>query len=168
MAIGCSIPLIWEPKEKGILDRPPRDPNEKLFNSLFLQRVGTVSLISAAAAFSLFIIFTNTMAGTEDYLTQAQTVAFTTLIMVQLIYLFTARSIRESVFTFSPFSNKLVLIGAAVTFGLQLLIVYSFPLFGVSPFRTMPFPPQWWIYIILVSLLGFLAIEFEKLMRRRF
>jgi len=168
MAIGCSIPLIWEPKEKGILERPPRDPNEKLFNPLFLQKVGIVSLVSAAAAFSLFIIYTNTMAGSEDYLTQAQTVAFTTLIMVQLGYLFTARSIRESAFTFSPFSNKWVLVGAAATFGLQLLIVYSYPLFGFSPFRTLPFPPQWWIYIGLVSLLGFLAIEGEKLLRRRF
>lgn len=168
MAIGCSIPLIWEPKEKGILNRPPRDPNEKLFNPLFLQKVGIVSLVSAAAAFSLFVIYTNTMAGSEDYLTQAQTVAFTTLIMVQLVYLFTARSISESAFTFSPFSNKWVLVGAAATFGLQLLIVYSYPLFGFSPFRTMPFPAQWWIYIMLASLLGFLAIEGEKFLRRRF
>ncbi|MFC1964881.1 cation-translocating P-type ATPase [Chloroflexota bacterium] len=167
MAIGCSISLIWEPKEKGILDRPPRDPNEKLFNPLFLQKVGIVSLISAAAAFSLFLVFTKVMGASEDYLTQAQTVAFTTLIMIQLIYLFTARSITESAFTFSPFSNKWILIGAGATLGLQLLIVYSLPLFGVSPFRTAPFPLIWWLPIVLISFLGFLAIELEKFLRRR-
>ncbi|OGO21028.1 MAG: hypothetical protein A2144_11000 [Chloroflexi bacterium RBG_16_50_9] len=167
MAIGCSIPLIWEPKEKGILDRPPRDPNEKLFNPLFLQKVGIVSVISAVAAFSLFLAFTNVMGTSEDVLTQAQTVAFTTLIMIQLIYLFTARSITESAFTFSPFSNKLVLVGAGATFGLQLLIIYSLPLFGISPFRTAPFPPIWWLPIVLISFLGFLAIELEKFLRRR-
>jgi Ca2+-transporting ATPase len=168
MAIGCSIPLIWEPKDKGILEKSPRDPKEKLFNPLFLQKVGIISVISAAAAFTLFLVYTNVMAGTEDYLTQAQTVAFTTLIMVQLFYLFTARSIRESAFTFSPFSNRMVLIGAGATLGLQLIIVYSYPLFGISPFRTMPFPPEWWIPIILVSLLGFFVIEAEKLVRSRF
>jgi magnesium-transporting ATPase (P-type) len=167
MAIACSIPLIWEPKDKGILERSPRDPNEKLFNPLFLQKVGVVSLISAAAVFALFLVYCNVMAGSEDYLTQAQTVAFTTLIMMQLFYLFTARSISESAFTFSPFSNRILLIGAAATVGLQLLIVYSYPLFGISPFRTAPFPPEWWIPIILVSLLGFFAIELEKLLRRR-
>jgi len=167
MAIGCSIPLIWEPKDKGILERPPRDPHERLFNPLFLQKVGIVSVISATAAFSLFLVYTNVMVGVEDYLTQAQTVAFTTLIMVQLIYLFTARSIRESAFTFSPFSNKWVLVGAGTTLGLQLIIVYSYPLFGISPFRTMPFPPEWWIPITLVACLGFFAIELEKLLRRR-
>jgi len=167
MAIGCSIPLIWEPKDKGILEKPPRDPNERLFNPLFLQKVGIVSVISATAAFSLFLVYTNVMVGVEDYLTQAQTVAFTTLIMVQLIYLFTARSIRESAFTFSPFSNKWVLVGAGTTLGLQLIIIYSYPLFGISPFRTMPFPPEWWIPIILVACLGFFGIELEKLLRRR-
>ena len=167
MAIACSIPLIWEPKDKGILERPPRDPNEKLFNPLFLQKVGIVSLISAVAAFALFLVYCNVMAGSEDYLTQAQTVAFTTLVMMQLFYLFTARSISESAFTFSPFSNRILLIGVVVTVGLQLLIVYSYPLFGISPFRTAPFPPEWWIPIILVSLLGFFAIELEKLLRRR-
>lgn len=167
MAIGCSIPLIWEPKDKGILERPPRDPNEKLFNPLFLQKVGIVSVISAVAAFTMFLVYCKVMAGSADYLTQAQTVAFTTLIMVQLFYLFTARSITESAFTFSPFSNRMVLIGAAATLGLQLLIVYSSPLFGISPFRTAPFPVEWWIPIILVSLVGFLAIELEKFLRKR-
>jgi magnesium-transporting ATPase (P-type) len=172
MAIGCSIPLIWEPKDKGILEKPPRDPHERLFNPLFLQKVGLVSIISGVAAFVMFLTFTNALGGadklTDLQLTQAQTIAFTTLIMVQLFYLFTARSIRESAFTFSPFSNKMVLIGAAATLGLQLIIVYSYSLFdGFSPFRTVPFPPQWWIPIILVSLFGFFAVELEKLLRRR-
>ncbi len=167
MAIACAIPLIWEPIEKGLLEKPPRDPKEKLFNALFLQKTGLVSLISAAAAVSLFLYYTNVMADRVDYLTEAQTLAFTTIIMVQLFYLFTARSITESAFTFSPFSNKMVLIGAAATLGFQLLLVYSEPLFGVSPFRTAPFPSEWWIPIILVSILGFLIVELEKLIRRR-
>jgi len=167
MAIGCSIPLIWEPKEKGILERPPRDPNERLFNPLFIQRVGIVSVISAVAAFSLFLIYTNIMGVAEERLTQAQTIAFTTLIMVQLTYLFTARSIMVSAFNFSPFSNKVLLIGAGATLGLQLLIVYSSTLFGISPFRTTPFPAAWWLPIVLISTAGFFAIEFEKLIRKR-
>jgi len=167
IAICCSIPLIWEIKEKWILNRPPRDPNEKLFNPLFVQKVAIVSVISALAVFGLFLAYTGIMGMSEEHLSQAQTVAFTTLIMVQLTYLFTARSIKESAFTFSPFSNKYLIIGAGVTFGFQLLIVYSSSLFGISPFRTSPFPPIWWLPIILVSLASFFAIELEKLIRKR-
>jgi potassium/sodium efflux P-type ATPase len=168
VAIACGIPLSWEPKEKGILERPPRDPNEKLVNSLLIRKVGLVSMVSASAAFGMFLAYTNIMADSEDYLTQAQTITFTTLIMVQLAYLFTARSIIKSAFTFSPFSNKWVLVGAAATMGLQLLIIYSVPIFGISPFRTVPFPTTWWIPLVLVSSLGFFIIELEKLLRRRF
>jgi len=167
VAIACGIPLIWEPKEKGILKRPPREPNEKLVNPLLIRKVGLVSVVSALAAFGMFLAYTNIMAGSKDYLIQAQTVAFTTLIMVQVTYLFTARSITKSAFTFSPFSNKWVLVGAAVTIGLQLMVIYSAPLFGISPLRTMPFPAVWWIPLILVSFLGFFIIELEKLLGRR-
>ncbi|MBN1189228.1 MAG: HAD-IC family P-type ATPase [Dehalococcoidales bacterium] len=170
IAIGCSIPLIWEPKEKGILGRPPRDPDEKLFNSVFVRKVVLVSLISAVAVFGLFLAYTHGFNG-EDIdsllLSQAQTVAFTTLIMVQLTYLFTARSVEESAFTFNPFSNRYLLIGAAITLGLQLLIIYSDSLFGISPFRTAPFPAIWWVPIILVSVVSFLAVELEKGISRR-
>jgi len=165
VAIACAIPLIWEPKEKGILDRPPRDPNEKLVNSLFFRKIGLVSIVSASAAFVMFLAYTNIMAGSEGYLAQAQTISFTTLIMVQLTYLFTARSITKSAFTFSPFSNKRVLVGAAATMGLQILIIYSVPIFGTSPLKTLPFPATWWIPLVLVSLLGFFVIELEKLLR---
>jgi Ca2+-transporting ATPase len=168
IAIGCSIPLIWEVKEKGILNRPPRDPDEKLFNPVFIRKVAIVSVISAAAVYGLFLWYTAMMGTSAHVLTEAQTVAFTTLIMVQLIYLFTARSITESAFTFSPFSNKYVIIGAGATLGLQLIIIYSESLFGISPFRTAPFPTIWWLPIIGVSLLSFFAIELEKLLRNRF
>ncbi|HSW56888.1 MAG TPA: HAD-IC family P-type ATPase [Dehalococcoidales bacterium] len=167
IAIACGIPLIWEVKEKGLLKRPPRNPNEKLANPTFIRKVGMVSLVSATATLSMFLAYTHFMADSQNFLAEGQTVAFTTLIMVQVMYLFTARSIDISAFTFSPFSNKWVVIGAAVTIALQILLVYSQPLFGISPFKTMPFPAIWWVPIILISVVGFLVIELEKLIMRR-
>lgn len=41
------------------------------------------------------------------------------------------------------------------------------PLFGVSPFRTAPFPVEWWGWITLAPVSGFLAIELKKLVRQR-
>jgi len=84
----------------------------------------------------------------ETLLTQAQTAAFTTVMLVHICYLFTARSITESAFRFSPFSNKWVLIGVAVTLGLQLTIIYALPAIGINPFRTAPLPAEWWIPMI--------------------
>ncbi|MCD5390875.1 HAD-IC family P-type ATPase, partial [candidate division NPL-UPA2 bacterium] len=169
IAIACAIPLVREVKEKGILDKPPRDIGEPLANTFFLQRVGLVSLVSAITVFTVFLLVYQALrdSGAGDYLAQAGTAAFTTLIFVQVAYLFTARRVMDSAFNFNPFSNKWVLIGAATTLGLQVILVYSLPLFGISPFRTVPFPAQWWLVILLVTPAGFFAIELEKLLRRR-
>jgi hypothetical protein len=77
------------------------------------------------------------------------------------------KRITSSAFTFSPFSNRWLILGFCATLGLQVLIVYAQPLFGVSPFRTAPFPVEWWGWITLASASGFLAIELDKLVRRR-
>ncbi|MCL0091890.1 HAD-IC family P-type ATPase [Dehalococcoidales bacterium] len=171
IAIACAIPLAREVKEKGILDKPPRDIGEPLANTFFFQRVGLVSVVEASAVFTMFSLFLAVHSGSAPLdphvLLQATTLAFTTLIFVEVCYIFTARSVRASAFTFSPFSNKWVLIGVATTLGLQVLHVYTYPLFGFSPFRTMPFPVEWWLAILLITPAGFFAVELEKLLRRR-
>jgi|Deesub1362A_J573_1020465.scaffolds.fasta_scaffold00029_170 magnesium-transporting ATPase (P-type) len=168
ISVGCAIPLTREPREPGLLDRQPRNPAEKLVNPMFIWKVTIVSVVSAAAVFTMFLLYVDTAGPvTERVLVEAQTVAFTTIICVQLAYLFTARRTIASAFTFSPFSNRWLLLGAGTTLGLQLAIVYAEPLFGVSPFRTAPFPVEWWAYIAAAATPGFLAIELEKLVRRR-
>lgn len=169
ISIACAIPLTREPKDDGILHNPPRDPKMKLVNATFIWKVALVSVISATAAFTMFLLYSKSMTGQTagDVLTQAQTVAFTTIIFVQLAYLGAARGITTSSFRIKPFSNPWLVAGALTTLGLQLLIVYAQPIFGFSPFRTEPFPLHWWLYISAAALPGFLVIELEKLVRRR-
>ena len=171
-AVALALTLIREPKEKGLLDRPPRNPKEQITDSPFFKKVGLVSLVMAVAGFMMFYYFgepaiSGSVADPELLLAQARTAAFTTVMLVHICYLFTARSITESAFTFSPFSNKWVLIGAAVTLGLQLTIIYTPPFIGINPFRTAPLPAEWWIPMILVALPIFFIIEFEKFLTKR-
>jgi magnesium-transporting ATPase (P-type) len=90
-------------------------------------------------------------------LTQAQTAAFTTVILVHLCYVVTARSITESAFTFSPFSNRWLLAGMALTLVTQLAIVYH-PI-GNAILGTAPLPLDWWWLMILFALPGFFEVE---------
>ncbi|KYC46489.1 MAG: Copper-exporting P-type ATPase B [Candidatus Methanofastidiosum methylothiophilum] len=167
IAIACAIPLIWEPAEKGLLQRPPRDPNEKLFNRFFIERVGLVSLIVVVMTFLMFLLFFKSVEDSLEFMPQAQTIAFTTIIMVEVGYLFTARSFEDTAFKINPFRNKWLIVGALATVVLQIILVYSEPLFGTSPFRTAPFPTIWWIPIVLVGTTSFFVIEIEKYIRRQ-
>jgi len=167
-AVFLALPLIREPKAKGLLERPPRDPKERIANRLFFRKVGLVSLVMAAAGFTVYYYYgAPALSNSSDelLLTQAQTAVFATIILLHICYLFTARSITDSAFTFSPFSNKWVLMGAAVTIAALLMLIYT-PFFQVL-FRTAPFPVEWWLPIVLLALPGFFMIELEKFLVER-
>lgn len=162
-SLFLALPLIKEPKETGLLNNPPRDPDEQIVNLLFLRKVGLVSLAMTAGALSIFLIFgmpalTNSM--NELLINQAQTAAFATVILVHVFYLVTARSIHNSAFSFSPFSNKWILLGITAILSSLLMIIYLEPLEFI--FRTTAIPLDWWPLIILFALPGFLVIELEK------
>lgn len=168
-SILLTIPLMMEPKEKNLLESPPRDIREKIANPLFIKRVTIVSLLMAAAGFWLYYHFASQAASSDpDYLsrlTQAQTAAFVGVQLIMLGYLVTARSIYDSAFRINPFSNKWVIAGIGITLLTIFLIVYT-P-FGNALLKTASFPAQWWPVIILALFPAFIATEIEKFIERR-
>jgi magnesium-transporting ATPase (P-type) len=165
-SVFLTMPLMMEPREKGLLEMPPRDPKAKLANRLFFQRVGLVSLIMAGTSFLIYWEFGHRAISNEDIvLGQAQTAAFMSVILVHLGYVMTARSTTKSAFTFNPFSNKWLLGGIAFTIIADLLIVYLPALNSV--FRTVPFPAEWWPLVLGGLPAGFFIPELEKLVRRK-
>ncbi|MCJ7520746.1 MAG: HAD-IC family P-type ATPase [Dehalococcoidia bacterium] len=165
-AVVLALPLLWEPREAGLLARRPRDPKEPIANRLFLRKVILVSLIMAGAAFAVYYGFGNiAVSGAEideTRLTQAQTAAFLTVMMVHIFYLLTSRSLTKSTFKMNPFSNKLVTFGISISILLHLIIVYALPRVGFNPFRVEPFPAEWWGIIVALGFLGLLLVEFEE------
>ncbi len=65
-SIFLTMPLMMEPKEKGLLDIPPRDPKANLANRLFFERVGLVSMIMAATGFLIYWEFGHRAISNED------------------------------------------------------------------------------------------------------
>lgn len=165
-SVFLTMPLMMEPKQRGLLDAPPRDMKINIVNRLFIERVGLVSAIMAGTGFLIFWGFAHGAAGlNSDLLTQAQTAAFISIVLVHLGYVLTARSTHESAFTFSPFSNKWLLGGIVITIIANLMMVYAPFMNGI--FRTAPFPAHWWPYVMIGLPLGFFIPELEKLVRRR-
>jgi len=169
-SVFLTMPLMMEPKDKGLLEVPPRDPKAKIVNRLFVQRVGLVSLVMAGTGFIIFWTFGHLaleahVSNLESVLTQAQTATLMTVVMVHVGYIMTARSTFKSAFTFSPFSNRWILGGVAITIIVDLMIVYLPGLNMV--FRTAPFPASWWPFVLIGLPAGFLIPEIEKLVRRQ-
>ena len=164
-AIFLALPLAMEPKEEGLLRKHPYHFKERIINRLFFRKVGLVAIVMAVTGFTVYYYY-GIKASNPVLLTQAQTAAFATVIMVHIFYLFTARSITESALKFSPFSNKWVLARVGISMITLLMIVYV-PSLQVI-FKTTAIPVEWWIPIILLASFGFIVIEVEKFLVRRF
>jgi hypothetical protein len=138
---------VFDALESGIVGLSTAESKARLekygYNERKFKKVGLVSVVMALARFMMFYYYgepaiSGSVVDPDKLLMQARTAAFTTVMLVHICYIFTARSITESAFKFSPFSNKWVLIGVAITLGLQLTIIYVLPSMGVNPFSLAP------------------------------
>ena len=140
-------------------------------DGLFLQRVFIMGAIIAASGFTVFHHFgAAAVRGREVIdpllLTQAQTAAFWAVLFAHFGFVFSARAIHDSAFTFSPFANKWLWLGVLVSFMTRLLPTF-FPA-AAALFKTAEFPVSWWPYIIICLLPSFMGLEIDKFIRKKF
>ncbi|HSO78919.1 MAG TPA: HAD-IC family P-type ATPase [Chromatiaceae bacterium] len=168
-SVLLTLPLMMEPKEPGLLSRPPRDPRVRIIDALFLQRVALMGLMIAAPCFLVYYHFGTPAVVAGELvdpllLTQAQTAAFWVILITQVSYVVSARSIQDSAFSLDPLGNPWLLAGIALSFLLHALVTYVPPL--AAAFRLAPFPADWWPWILATFLPAFLAIEADKAIRK--
>jgi len=171
-SVFLTMPLMMESKERDLLKQPPRPPKAKLAIFLLLDRVILIGLAIALPGFWIYHHFGAAAVAADGtvidalLLTQAQTAAFWAVLMVHDGFVLSARSINRSAFTFSPFSNKWLLAGISASLALRLIPMFVPQV--ANAFRMANFPLEWWLYILPCLLPGFIVLEIEKLIRRRF
>src|SRR5699024_1429459 len=122
-------------------------PNEGVFARGLGVKIMTRGLMIGIVSLLAFMI---TYQQHPENLTYARTIAFTTLVLAQLIHVFDCRA-EGGIFTRNPFSNP-YLIGAVISFLLLLLVVvYQESLQGI--FHTVSLSLTDWMFILVLSAL---------------
>jgi len=155
------LALAFEPKEPGIMLRPPRQPNAPILSRLMIFRITLVSFLMLGAAFG---IFSWELSGGAT-LAQARTAAVNAFVMVELFYLFNCRSLEKSVFQLGFFSNFWVLGGVATMSLVQIAYTYL-PVMN-QLFQSAPVGPAVWGRTVAAGLAVFVIIEIEKMLWRK-
>lgn len=160
-AILLGLTLAFEPKEKGLMQIPPRDPNAPILSKLLLTRVIYVAGMLVIFASGAFWYDMNILGGTLE---EARTVAVSIFIFGQTFYLFNCRSMSLSVFKLGIFSNKYLLYGVGLMTLFQLLFIYT-PVMNTL-FGTAPIGFTSWITIFISSFVIYGVVELEKHFKR--
>ena len=156
-AVTLALSLAFEPPEKNVMSRSPRNTDEPLLGSYLVWRVIFVSFILMSGTIGLFLWEMAEHASIEH----ARTVAVNTLVMFEIFYLFNSRYLKDSVFNWEGFTgNKYVIIAISILIIFQLGFTYLATI--QSLFGTTAIDLGMWLRIILVSSSVLFLVEIEK------
>jgi len=153
-----AISLSFEKAEKDIMKRSPRPPQQTVFADGRGLHMVWVGILMAGIALSI-----QGWAIRNDM--HWQTMVFNFLCLSQMGHVLAIRSERQSFFHVNLFSNKPLIGSVLFTFLLQALITYI-PFFQ-SVFKTEALDMKEFIIVGAASTLAFVAVEIEKLIRRK-
>jgi P-type Ca2+ transporter type 2C len=128
---SCSIAFEAEPEESDVMERPPRNPKQPLFD----RRTLTLSLLQGASVLLMVLgVFAAAMYRGETE-TSVRALTFTTLIIANLALILTNRSWTRTILDMWRSPNPAVwwvVFGAAVCLGLVLYVPSIQTLFRFS------------------------------------
>ena len=163
-AIALALPLAFEVKEPNVMNRPPRRPDEALFNGFVTFRVFFASILMTVVTIVLFnweyAYSLKTGMAQTDALARSQSIAVTFIIFFQIFYLINCRSLKDSVFKIGLFSNGFIFLGIGSIMLLQAMFLYT-P-FMQKVFGTAPLDEKGLFISFVAGSLIFVVISIEK------
>jgi len=156
------ISLAYEPGEKDIDKRKPRDPKENVINKPILKRVVLTGTIYTVGILTMFWYVLNQGASIE----YARTTALNTIVFFQFFNVWNSRSFNKSIFQVNPFSNKPLLAAVTVSIFAQIAVLTFEPLH--IAFQTTKLDAATWLQTILVAFSIIIVVEIDKLISSKY
>ncbi|GGA84139.1 calcium-transporting ATPase [Ornithinibacillus halotolerans] len=150
MALGLDKP------EDDVMKRAPRSPNEGVFaRGLGFKIISRGILIGLVTLIGFIVAYQNT----PENLVYGQTIAFTTLVMAQLIHVFDCRS-DNSVFDRNPFENIYLIFAVLSSVLLLLVVIYWPPLQPI--FHTVGLDLRDWMLVLGLAAIPTVLFGFTR------
>jgi Ca2+-transporting ATPase len=154
-----ALALGTEKGDPDIMDHKPRPYNEPIINKHMQIGVAIQAVFITAATLGAYFI------GLAHNVEYADTMAFVTLSVSELLRAFTARSEYYPIYKIGFFSNKWMNYAVGVSMVLILVVLYV-PFLAVV-FKTVPLGLAEWVRILPLILLPSVAAEATKLILSR-
>ncbi|RUR29234.1 cation-translocating P-type ATPase [Legionella qingyii] len=156
---ATALSLSVERAEKGVMNRPPRQADQPIFDRMSLT---LLILFGSYIGIITFLLY-------QFYLPQsyalANTIAFTTLVVMSNVHTLNFRSFYKPITEIGWLSNKWILIAIFSMLGLQIMAIYTHGLQRVL--HTVPLSIIHWGVILFCALPIFLIPELYKMIKNK-
>lgn len=134
--------------EKDLMQQKPRSGKESIFSRRLGWKIISRGILIGVCTLGAFWITLQEGPNTAAGLMKAQTVAFATLVMAQLIHVFDCRSSR-SIFHRNPFQNKYLVLAVLSSLILMIGVLYIEALQPI--FKTVPIGFREWCLVFVAA-----------------
>jgi magnesium-transporting ATPase (P-type) len=155
------IALVMEPEEGHELRRPPRVPNEPVFNRLMNERVLVNAVVMGCLAFAVFTWQMNTGA-TE---TGARNMTLLLMVLFENVHVLNSRSETVSIFRQGVFGNRFLVFAILGAQAIHIGAMYTPGLRDVL--QVEPVRLQQWTQLLMIALVLIVVDELHKLWHQR-
>lgn len=155
------LALALEKAERNTMRRPPYPPEEHVFGRGMGRDIAWIGLLMGIVSLAMGYWWWSYREATESHW---RTIVFTTLTLAQMGNALAIRSERDSLFRIGVFSNLALIGSVALTFALQLAVIYWAPLQNI--FRTTALTGSELLLCIGLSTIVFWAVELQKMVSR--
>ncbi|HET7006965.1 MAG TPA: cation-translocating P-type ATPase [Candidatus Binatia bacterium] len=155
-----ALALAVDPPERDLMQRPPRDSRTGIFTRPVVTLMVVGGLWSALINIGLF----SWALSARSDVTEAMTMTFVSLVLIEFLKAYCFRSERHSVLT-QPFANKWLNRAIAWEIALLMAVIYA-PLLQ-QPFGTFGLPIIDWAIVLSGAITILPVLEFAKWLVRR-
>jgi P-type Ca2+ transporter type 2C len=156
-----ALALAVDPKSPDLMKQPPRRPEARLLDGGKLLAIGAQGVMLSAIALGAFAY---SLYGLHQEVEQARTVAFTVMVIAQLVHAFNCRSERWSLFQVGLWTNRPLLLACSLSLAIQV-VVLTVPSVA-SIFKVASVPIEDWALMGSMCFLPFLLMELTKALAR--
>jgi len=164
-----AIALGVDNAEKSLMERPPRNTKAKVMQKDFVLHflfTGIIIGVGVTLAFLYTVINDGWSFGMpiNGEWAHATTVAFASLVFVQLVNAFTARSFTQSIFTNNPLKNPFMIMAVFTSVLMALVMIYVPWMNRIL--GTTPLTVHDWVLVGIVSIFPLIYLEVYKAFHR--
>lgn len=154
-----AIALGVDPPEKDIMSRKPRNVHEGIFAKGMSMKILSRGILIGIVTLAVFIWSLKV----DGKLEHAQTMAYATLTMAQLILVFDCRSLEGGILKRNIFGNIWLILAVLSSIILFLLTIYV-PKLGPA-FHTVPLGLLDWVIVIVMAAIPTFALSVRRIGR---
>jgi len=164
------VALAFEPGQGDELDRPPRPPDEAVFDRVMLQRIVLSAVVIGAASFTVFRLWLGIVPVADaDHdaattLAAARNATLSVMVLFENVHLANCRSETRSAFELPLWRSPLLLAGTLAALAVHLVAMHWTP--ARALLDVAPVSGREWLLLMTVAATILPAIELHKAWRR--